>query len=117
MSGQGRDGAGAVWPAAVASGSLIAQHVAGKATRDTLFLTSFGLDLLPAAMIGAAVASSIAVLGISRVLTRYGPARVVPITFALAAALFLGEWWLSVHDERAAALAVYVHTASSERRP
>lgn len=32
----------------------MAQHVAGKATRDTLFLTHFGLGLLPAAPIGAA---------------------------------------------------------------
>lgn len=101
----------AVWPAAVASGSLVGQHVAGKATRDTLFLTHFGLGLLPAAMIGAALVSSIAVIGISRLLTRYSPARMVPIIFGVGAALFLGEWYLALHDERAAAIAVYVHTA------
>lgn len=101
----------AVWPAAVASGSLVGQHVAGKATRDTLFLTHFGLGLLPAAMIGAALVSSVAVIGISRLLTRYSPARMVPIIFGVGAALFLGEWYLALHDERAAAIAVYVHTA------
>lgn len=111
MDAQARDGAGAVWPAAIASGALIAQHVAGKATRDTLFLTNFGLTALPAAMIAAAILSSMTVIGISRALTRLGPARLVPITFATGAVLFLLELWLSVYDERAAAIAVYVHTA------
>lgn len=105
------DAMAAVWPAAIASGSLVAQHVAGKATRDTLFLSHFGLGLLPAAMIGAALVSSVAVLGISRALGRYGPARMVPALFASSAVLFLVEWWLSLHSERAAAVAVYGHTA------
>ncbi|MBX3185377.1 MAG: hypothetical protein KF819_00115 [Labilithrix sp.] len=100
-----------VLPAAIASGSLVAQHVAGKATRDTLFLSHFGLGMLPAAMIGAAVVSSVAVIGISRALARYSPARVVPFTFGLGAVFFLLEWWLSLHDERSAAVAVYAHTA------
>ncbi len=114
MSGKGdatAGASGAVWAAAIASASLIAQIVAGKATRDTLFLSHFGLQLLPAAMIGAAVVSSLAVIGIARALTRYGPARVVPVTFALGALLFLVEWWLCLRDERIAAIAVYAHTA------
>ena len=101
----------AVWSAALASASLVAQHVAGKATRDTLFLSHFGLGLLPAAMIGAALVSSVAVIGISRALRRYGPARIVPVMFGSSAVLFLLEWWLSLHSERAAAISVYVHTA------
>jgi len=115
MSGQARDAASttdrAVLTAAIASGALIAQLVAGKATRDTLFLTHFGIQLLPVAMIGAALVSSVAVIAISRALTRHGPGRVVPLMFALAGACFLGEWALSLQSERAAALAVYLHTA------
>jgi hypothetical protein len=113
MKGAGHAGGvrAAVWPASIASGALVAQHVAGKATRDTLFLSHFGLALLPAAMIGAALVSSIAVIGISRALGRYGPARIVPYLFGSAAVLFLCEWWLSLHSERGAAIAVYVHTA------
>ncbi len=110
-SSQSNDVRAAVWPASIASGALVAQHVAGKATRDTLFLSHFGLALLPAAMIGAALVSSLAVLGISRALGRYGPARTVPTLFASAAVLFLCEWWLSLHSARGAAVAVYVHTA------
>ena len=52
----------AAWPATIASASLVAQLVAGKATRDALFLTHFGLELLPAAMIGAAVLSAASVV-------------------------------------------------------
>jgi ATP:ADP antiporter, AAA family len=109
---QGKDdGSGAVWSAAVASGALVAQIVAGKATRDTLFLTHFGLKLLPAAMIGAALLSSLSVIGISRALTKYGPARIVPVTFGLGAVLFLVEWWLCLRDEHVASIVVYAHTA------
>lgn len=95
----------------LAAASLVAQLVAGKATRDALFLTHFGLTLLPAAMIAAAFLSALSVLVMSRVLTRWGPARVVPATFALSAALFLVEWSLSLGSERATAIAVYAHTA------
>lgn len=102
---------GAVLFAAIASGALVATHVISKATRDTLFLGHFGLELLPAAMIGAALLSSFAAILVSRVLSLYGPARVVSGAFAIAAVLFLFEWWLSLHDERAATIVVYAHTA------
>lgn len=101
----------AVWPAMIAAASLVAQLVAGKATRDALFLTHFGLTLLPAAMIGAALLSALSVIVMSRLLTRAGPARVVPATFAVSAVLFLVEWSISLESERATAIAVYAHTA------
>lgn len=106
------DDARAAWAAAITSAALVAQHVASKATRDALFLTQFGLRLLPAAMIGAALLSSFSVIVMSRALTRGGPARVVPATLGLSAGLFFVEWLVSLRDERIAALAVYVHTAT-----
>lgn len=108
----GEDDARAAWAAAVTSGTLVAQHVASKATRDALFLSHFGLKALPAAMIGAALLSSFSVILMSRALTRRGPARVVPATLGLSAALFFVEWLVSLRDERIAAIAVYVHTAT-----
>lgn len=101
----------AAWALAVASGALVAQHVAGRATRDALYLSHFDVSTLPGAMIGAAALSAVAVLGTSRLLARSAPERVVPFTFALAAGLFLCEWALAARDERAAALVVYAHTA------
>jgi ATP:ADP antiporter, AAA family len=101
----------ASWALAIASGALIAQHVAGRSTRDALYLSHFDVSTLPAAMIGAAAVSFVAVLGASRLLARLTPARVVPGSFAIAALLFGGEWALARVDERAAAVAVYAHTA------
>ena len=101
----------AAWPATIASASLVAQLVAGKATRDALFLTHFGLDLLPVAMIAAAALSALSVIVMSRVLTRSGPARVVPATFAASAVLFLVEWSISLKSAEATTIAVYAHTA------
>ncbi len=110
-AGIASDAQRAAWPATIASASLVAQLVAGKATRDALFLTHFGLDPLPGAMIGAAALSALSVIVMSRVLTRSGPARVVPATFAASAVLFLVEWSISLKSERATAIAVYAHTA------
>lgn len=107
----GGHGGSAVWPSTVTSAALVAQLVAGKATRDALFLTHFDLKLLPAAMIGAAVLSAASVVLIARALSRAGPARVVPAAFALSAVLFLCEWSLSLTSERTTAIAVYAHTA------
>jgi hypothetical protein len=95
----------------LASGSLVAQLVAGKATRDALFLTHFGLDALPAAMMAGAALSAISVVLMSRALVQSGPARVVPATFAASSLLFLSEWALSWKSERATAVLVYAHLA------
>jgi hypothetical protein len=95
----------------VTSGALVAQLVAGKATRDALFLTQFDVTLLPPAMIGAAILSGVSVLVVSRALSAAGPARVLPMAFAASAILFVCAWALNVKSERAAALAVYAHIA------
>jgi len=95
----------------VTSASLVAQLVAGKATRDALFLSHFDLKLLPAAMIGGAFLSALSVIVMSRMLSTLGPARVVPIAFGTSALLFVCELWLSLQSEHAAAIAVYAHTS------
>ena len=95
----------------VAAGALIAQQVAGRATRDALFLSSFPVSALPLAMIGAAVASALAVLGFSSALSRRSPARVVPLALATGTVLLLAEWGLSLVQPRLAAMVVYLHMA------
>lgn len=77
--------------AIVAATTMIAQQVAGKAARDALFLSYFEVAHLPKAVIAGAIVSLAGVLGMSRLLTRFGPARVVPAAFALSAALFVLE--------------------------
>ncbi|PYQ46726.1 MAG: hypothetical protein DMF78_25615, partial [Acidobacteria bacterium] len=77
--------------ATLAAGALIAQQVAGKATRDALFLSTFRVSSLPLMMIASALVSALAVLGFSAALSRRSPARVVPAALAAGTALLLGE--------------------------
>ena len=95
----------------VAAGALVAQQVAGKATRDALFLSSFPVSSLPLAMIASAIASALAVIGFSAALARRAPARVVPVALAAGTVLLLAEWGLSATHPRLAAAAVYLHMA------
>ncbi|MBI2896377.1 MAG: hypothetical protein HYY06_22660 [Deltaproteobacteria bacterium] len=101
----------AVLAAMLAAAMMIAQQVFGKATRDALFLSTFQVTALPKALIAAAVLSLFAVLAAARAMTLYSPARVVPVSFAASAALFLAEWGLSGPYPNVAAVAVYLHLA------
>ncbi len=92
-----------------AAGVMIAQLVFGKAARDALFLSTFPVSFLPAAMICAAALSAVAVLFVSRAMSRHSPARVVPWLFVANAALFVGECLLSLASMRLASVVFYVH--------
>ena len=97
--------------AMVVCGLLIAQQVAGKAARDALFLTSFPVAWLPAAMMISALVSLVAVAVLSRAMARRSPFQVVPVMAAVASLLLLVEWSLGFWSPRAAAAAVYLHLA------
>jgi ATP:ADP antiporter, AAA family len=96
----------------VAAGALVAQQVAGRATRDTLFLSTFSVSSLPLVMIAAALVSAAAVLAFSATLSRRSPAQVVPVLLAAGTVLLLAEWGLSLVLPRLAAVAVYLHMAA-----
>jgi len=96
---------------AVASAAMIAQQVAGKATRDALYLTSFDVTSLPLMMAGSAVLSIFSVLWLSKMLLRHSPERVVPASFAVSSLALLAAWALSFPAPRLAAIAVYLHSA------
>ncbi len=97
--------------AAITSGLLIAQQVAGKAARDALFLTSFRASYLPYAMGCGAVLSLAAVQWLSRLMVRHSPASIAPLLFSVNCVLFGCEWALSLGSPPAAALMLYLHTA------
>lgn len=90
---------------------MIAQQVAGKATRDALFLSNFDVTSLPKMVIAAAIASMIAVLAMSWLLSRFNPVALVPAVFGLSAALFIGEWYLLETRPGAASIILYLHMA------
>jgi ATP:ADP antiporter, AAA family len=81
--------------AAIVSGMMvIANLYAGKTARDAFFLSYFDVADLPAMMIATAVLSAVAVLGFSRILTRHGPAVIIPPLYLLSGGLYVIQWWL-----------------------
>src|SRR5687768_7131040 len=57
--------------AAVCLAVLVGQHVAARATRDALFLSTFDATSLPAAMLVAALVGLATVLGTARAMARF----------------------------------------------
>jgi len=102
---------GDVLLATVASAAMIAQQVAGKATRDALFLGQFEARRLPGMMIIGAIISFAAALVAARALNRYGPRRVVRAAFVLSCLAFLVEFAASWISKRSITIVVYVHMA------
>src|SRR5262245_17107270 len=97
--------------ATLCAAGMIAQQIAGKATRDTLFLTNFDVTSLPYMLIASAAVSLGAVFIASRGLALHTPARFVPIAFTVSAVLQVFEWWLLPHAPRPAAVMIYLHIA------
>ncbi len=98
--------------ATIAAAALVAQHVIGRATRDAMFLSHFPVARLPVVMIVAALVSGLVVALLTKLIQRWGPARVVPVAFVLHAVGLLAEWALSWRFEAAVAMILYVHVAS-----
>ncbi len=97
--------------AAFASTALIAEQVAGKATRDAFYLSNFGPGTLPPMMGAAALLSLASAFGVARLLTRHPPAKVVPAGLGLGAGCLLALWALSLRSPALAAVGLYVYTA------
>lgn len=102
----------AVRAAVLVAAATIAQLVAAKATRDTLFLTRFDVTGLPNMVLAGAVLSLFAVFPLARGMTVLGPARFVPLLF-LGSGLALGAEWLLYRVAPAATVVlVFLHVAA-----
>ena len=97
-------------PAVLAAGLLVAQQVAGKATRDAFFLSHFDVTSLPLMAATSALLSLLAVFAFARGMAALSPARLVPLAAGASAALLTAEWSLSGPLPCLAAVAVYLHT-------
>ena len=91
---------------------MIAQHIAGKAARDTLFLTAFNIEHLPKVMMLSAIISVGAVLVMSRMLARFGPFRLIPTLFLISAVLLTFQWLLSATSPESTAVTLYLHVSA-----
>lgn len=88
---------------------MLAHQVAGKAVRDSFFLSNYPASDLPKVVMCAAVISIAFVLVFARLMGRFGPLRIVPIGFFLSSILHLAEY-LHVRDLPAQwSLVIYFH--------
>lgn len=88
---------------------IITFQLAGRATRDALFLSTFGVAALPAMVIAAAVVSAILSVVLARIMARSRPARLVPRLIGLSALLLMAEWALASQARPPAAVLIYLH--------
>ena len=91
---------------------MMAHQVAGKATRDALFLSQFKTSALPTIVAVAAVAAVIISVLRGRTLVRSGPFRITAVSFAVSGLLQLAEWLLLGYYPRVAACAIYLHVVA-----
>jgi ATP:ADP antiporter, AAA family len=79
----------------ISSGAVSAQFIAGKATRDALYLANLDVTTLPAIVVATAVLSIALVFAVSRVLRKVSPVTFVPMAFAVSGLLLIGSWLLA----------------------
>jgi hypothetical protein len=98
----------AVIIAMICSGAVSAQFIAGKATRDALYLANLDVTTLPAIVVGTAIVSILLVFASSRGLQRVSPATFVPMAFAVSGLLLFASWLLTFTMPVLAARLVYL---------
>jgi hypothetical protein len=111
MTSSRSDPGAAVLTAMVCAGAVSAQFIAGKATRDALYLGSLDITSLPTIVIATAAFSILLVIVSSQVLRRIAPVVVIPLAFAVNAALLLVEWSLADTQPAWIARAVYLQVS------
>jgi len=97
--------------AMLCAAAVTAQFIAGKATRDALYLASLDVTSLPAMVMATAVVSIGLVAVTSKGLRQVSPAVFVPMAFTVSAAMLLVEWLLLPWAPRAAAILVYLQVS------
>src|SRR5687767_392990 len=109
MALSGSQPAPAVVTAMLCASAVSAQFIAGKATRDALYLSYLDVTSLPAMVVVTAVFSILLVVASGKALRRVSPGIFVPAAFAVSAGLLLVEWLVSLTAPRIAAPVVYLH--------
>ncbi len=92
---------------------VVAGFVAGKAARDAILLSSFPIHTLPIFVGISAIISFPIILVAGKLMTRFGPARLMPTLNAVSAVMAIVEWSLLGRYPRAATIAVFFHLSTS----
>jgi predicted MFS family arabinose efflux permease len=95
--------------AALAALMMIGHLQGGKTVRDALFLSYFDVTDLPKMMIATAVLSALAIVAFSRLLARYGPARLTPPLYIVSGIISFGEWVTMAFWPDIVTLFLYLH--------
>jgi AAA family ATP:ADP antiporter len=95
--------------AVMAAVLMMAWQVSAKAARDSLFLSAFPADALPAIVGASAICSIFMALLSSRLMLRWGPSRLIPSGYLLGGLIHLCEWMLLPRFPRAISAILYVH--------
>jgi hypothetical protein len=101
------------WVATVTALVVVAGFVAGKAARDAILLSNFGIKTLPIFVAISALIAMPVILLAGRLMTRFGPARLMPALNLVSSVLAVIEWCLLARYPRATAIAVYFHLGTS----
>jgi hypothetical protein len=94
--------------AMICSGAVSAQFIAGKATRDALYLANLDVTTLPVIVVATAALSILLVFASSRGLRMVAPATFVPLAFTLSGVLLFASWLLTFSMPVLAARLVYL---------
>ena len=90
---------------------MIAAQVAGKATRDALFLSSFPVTSLPRIVIASALLSALVVLAWAQLLNRRGPYPLMALAFVVSGLAMLAIGFAMPRAPGLAVIAAYMHVA------
>lgn len=88
---------------------MVAHQVAGKAVRDSFFLSNYPASDLPRMVILAAAVTVVLVLLFAHAMTRYGPQRLVPAGFLLSSMLHAAEFRVMDGNPRLWSVLIYLH--------
>ena len=88
---------------------MMAHQVAGKAVRDSFFLSNHPASDLPKAVIAAVILSVILVFVFARLMGRFGPSQIVPAGFLISSILHLTEYMHVYESPAPWSLVIYFH--------
>ena len=88
---------------------MLAHQVAGKAVRDSFFLSNYPASDLPKMVIAAAAATVLFVLLFARAMGRLGPQRLVPAGFFISSMLHIAEYRVMAGNPALWSVLIYVH--------
>jgi hypothetical protein len=95
--------------AAFAALMMIGHLQGGKTARDALFLSYFDVTDLPKMMIATALLAALAVIAFSRMLTKFGPTRLMPNLYIFSGIISFGEWVAMALWPQIVTVALYLH--------